>query len=154
MSRTMAIAGRELRKLVYGADSPYAREYTYATLAAIDRDDLLAWHRQYYHPNRIILGLSGDFEGKEALRLVEKAFGDWPAGPAASDAKAGYRQQPDPGIFYVEKNDVTQSVIRIGHLGITRDNPDYYALELMNQVFGGSFASRLFTRVRWAIPPW
>jgi len=142
------IIGREFPELVYGSDSPYVRSATYATIDNISRDDLIAWHRKDYHPNRMILGLVGDFEPKNALKLIRDVFGDWPKGPAVEDPEAAYRKQAKPGIFFVEKNDVTQSFIRMGHLGVTRDNPDYHAIELMNQVLSGSFASRLFTRIR------
>ncbi len=142
------ILGREFTELIYGSESPYARQSTYTTIDNISRDDLVAFHQQYFHPNRMILGLAGDFDSKEALKLVKKVFGAWPAGPELDEKAAEYRQEPNPGIFYVEKNDVTQSYVRMGHLGITRDNPDYYAVDMMNQVLGGSFAARLFTRVR------
>ncbi|MEM7585560.1 MAG: pitrilysin family protein [Acidobacteriota bacterium] len=142
------IAGREFRELIYGSDSPYARQATYATIDNISRDDLVAWHAKYYHPDRVILGLVGDFESKQALELIEKVFGDWPRGPKIEDGEVAYNKEPTPGVFFVEKNDVTQSAIRLGHLGIRRDNPDYYAVDMMNQVLGGSFAARLFSRVR------
>lgn len=143
-----AVAAREFQELIYGSESPYARSATYATVGAVSRDDLVAWHRKYFHPNRVILGLAGDFDVQEARELVAKVFGDWPRGPDVDDPEAGYRKEPAPGVFFIEKNDVTQSTVGIGHLGITRDNPDFYAVELMNQVLGGSFAARLFTRVR------
>ncbi len=142
------IAGREFTELIYGSDSPYARQPTYATIDNISRDDLVAWHKKYYHPNRVILGLVGDFDSKQALALVEKVFGDWAKGPTVNEGEVAYNQNPNPGVFFVEKNDVTQSNIRIGHLGIQRNNPDYYAVDMMNQVLGGSFAARLFSRVR------
>ncbi len=142
------VLGREFTELVYGADSPYARQPTYTTIDNISRDDLVAFHGKTFHPNRMILGLAGDFDSQEAIKQIEDVFGDWPAGPELEEPVATYRKQPNPGIFYAEKKDVTQSYVRIGHLGITRDNPDYYAVEMMNQVLGGSFAARLFTRVR------
>ncbi len=142
------IRGREFNELIYGSDSPYARRPTYATIDSISRDDLVALHAEYFHPDRMILGLTGDFDSGEAIERVREVFGDWPAGPAFEEPAAKYRKEPNPGIFFVEKNDVTQAFVRIGHLGITRDNPDYYAVEMMNQVLGGSFAARLFTRVR------
>lgn len=142
------IIGREFPELVYGSDSPYTRSATYTTIDNITRDDLLAWHGEYFHPNRIILGLVGDFDSKDALKQVREVFGDWSAGPKVDDPQAAFREQPDPGIFFIEKTDLTQSFIRMGHLGITRDNPDYHAVELMNQVLSGSFASRLFSRIR------
>ena len=53
-----------------------------------------------------------------------------------------------PGFYYVQKEDMTQSNVIMGHLGIRRDNPDYFAVELLNEAFGGSFAARLLNNVR------
>ena len=142
------ILGREFRELLYGSDSPYARGVTYGTLAAIGRDDLVEFHQRYYHPDRMILGLVGDFDKNEVIRLVKEVFGAWPRGPKVNEPAVDYSKKPNTGVFFVEKNDVTQSNIRIGHMGLRRDHPDYYSVELMNQVLGGSFAARLFSRVR------
>ena len=142
------ILAREFQELIYGSDSPYARQSTYETIGNIRRDDLVAFHSKYYHPNRMILGLVGDFEKKAALELVQEVFGAWPRGPEVEEPKVSHRTEANAGVFFVEKNDVTQSYIRIGHLGIQRDHPDYFAVQLMNQVLGGSFAARLFSRVR------
>ncbi|HEX9942492.1 MAG TPA: pitrilysin family protein [Thermoanaerobaculia bacterium] len=142
------IVFREFPKLVYGADSPYARTETFATLKDIQREALVAWHREAFQPDRIVLGLVGDFKKDEALALVRGAFGDWPRGPAWKPAEAAFRKQPSPGVFYVEKSDVTQSYIAMGHLGVVRNDPDFYALEVLNQILSGSFASRLPGNVR------
>jgi predicted Zn-dependent peptidase len=146
------IAFREFGQIVYGEDSPYARDETYESVGRVTRNDLVAWGETYLHPNRIILGLVGDFDSDQALALVEKAFGDWPRGPepAASEGDVFYQKQSPDGVFYVEKNDVTQANILMGHLGVRRDNPDYYAIQVMNNVLSGSFASRLFSNVRSA----
>lgn len=139
---------REFNEIVYGSDSPYTWQPTYASVASVSRDDLIAWHGTYFHPDRVVLGLVGDFDGDEALALVKEVFGDWEQGPPWEKADIPYDDDPKPGVFYVEKNDMTQSNIAMGHLGIRRDNPDYYAIQVMNQVLSGSFASRLFSRVR------
>lgn len=143
-----SILNREFRKLVYGPDSPYARTPTYETIGSITRADLIDWHRTYFHPNRIILGITGDFETSDALALIKKVFDDWPAGPRIQDPRAEYRTQTTPKIFYIEKNDMTQAKIAMGHLGVTRRNPDYYALVIVNQVLSGSFGARLFSNIR------
>jgi len=142
------VLDREFRKVVYGADSPYARTETYATLGAIRREDLAAWHKASFYPDRVILGLVGDFQRDEALRLIREAFGDWQRGPKWQPAEAAYRKQPSPGVYYVEKDDVTQSYIQMGHLGLLVNDPDFYALEVLNQALSGSFASRLVDSVR------
>jgi zinc protease len=143
-----SIVFREFDKIVYGEVSPYARRPTYATVAAIGRDDLVAWHRARFHPDRTVLGLVGDFDSAQALEMIRSSFGDWPRGPERQPPAAAPEQGPAPGVYFAEKDDVTQSYVAMGTLGIRRDNPDYYAVELMNEVFGGSFASRLFSNVR------
>lgn len=142
------IVFREFEEVVYGAASPYARTETYATLGAIQRRDLVQFHAAHFHPNHVVLGLVGDFDREEALRLVREAFGDWPRGPEPPPAPAFASRPPTPGVYYAEKNDVTQSSVVLGGLGIVRNSPDYYAVEVMNHVLSGSFASRLFSRVR------
>ena len=141
------IAAREVRKLVYGPASPHARTPEYATIAAVTRQDLVAWHQRVVHPNNIILGISGDFDPKAMRARLDRALGSWPKGPAAEKAKVEFKD-PKPGVYFVAKDDVNQSNIRIAHLGTTRNNPDYYALEVMNEVFGGGFSSRLFSNIR------
>lgn len=141
------IAAREAGKLVYGADSPYARQAEYATVAAVTRDDLVQWHRRHVHPNNVIVSVRGDFDSRDMEARLRKAFASWPRGPAAPRAEVAFHG-PKPGVYLVEKDDVTQSNVRLVHLGTIRDNPDYFALEVMNEVFGGGFSARLFTNVR------
>lgn len=139
---------REFQEVVYGPDSPYAATETLASLRAIQRDDLVQWHRQTFHPDRIVLGVVGDFRSADVLRLLREAFGDWPRGSGAKDPDAPIRTQPTPGVFWVEKADSAQSSILIGHLGVRKDDPDFFAIEVLNQVLSGSFASRLINEVR------
>ncbi|HBL31547.1 MAG TPA: peptidase M16 [Acidobacteria bacterium] len=139
---------REFRKALYGADSPYAAVPTLAGLRALGREDLVAWHGRTFQPQQIVLGLAGDFRRDEALRLLREAFGDWPRGAQAAAPEIPYRTAPNPGVFWVRKDDIAQSNLMIGHLGIRSDDPDYYAVEVLNQVLSGSFASRLINEVR------
>ena len=142
------ITSREFNRLVYGYDSQLARMEEYATVAAITRDDLTAWHAAYYHPNNIYLGVVGDFDTAAMKEKIRRAFTTWERGPELELAKVGYRETREPGVYFIEKTDVTQANIRVGHLGITRDNPDYFAVQVMNEILGGGFASRLFSRIR------
>jgi zinc protease len=143
----MGIAQREARKLAYGADSPYARIPEYATVASVTREDLLNWHRTYVGPNNIILGVVGDFDSTAMEAKLKEAFASWPKGPAANKAQGSF-PQPKPGIYFVQKDDVNQSTIRMVDMGTTKDNPDYYGIEVLNEFFGGSFASRLVSNIR------
>jgi len=141
------IVAREAVKLAYGADNPYARVPEYFTVAAVTRQDLLAWHDKFVHPNNIILGIVGDFDAKQMEAKLRQAFDSWPKGPAAGEAKIDF-PPTQPGVYFANKEDVNQSEIRMVSLGIRRDNPDYYAVEVMNQILGFGFASRLFNDLR------
>jgi len=144
----MGIMFREFAKVVYGPDSPYARTPEFATLQNISRQDLVEFHKKYYAPNRIFLGLVGDFDSKEMAKKVKEVFGDWPKGPEVKDPPAAYRGAVEPGVYYVQKDDMTQSDIMLGHLGIEKSNPDIFAVDVMNEAWGGGFAARLFSNVR------
>lgn len=139
---------REIAQVVYGEDSPYARQPTYATVGAVDRDDVVEWHRRWYRPDRVILGLAGDFDAETALAAIESTFGDWRAEDESEEPEAGWKERPSPGVYRVEKDDMTQSNIAMAHLGIRRDHPDIYAVEVMNEVLSGGASSRLFANVR------
>ena len=141
------IASREAAKLVYGANNPLARDAEYATVAAVTRQDLVEWHGNYVHPNNIILGVVGDFDSAKMEARLREAFASWPRGEAAASPAIN----PDPvkpGYYQVEKTDVNQSQIQMLALGITRKNPDYFALSVFNEAFGGGFSSRLFNDIR------
>jgi zinc protease len=145
------IMSRAFAQVVYGKESPFAREQTYATVAALTRDDLIAWHGKYLHPNRIILGIVGDITVAEAKALVTKTFGDWPKGPAVTEKAPTPRADSPAGVFEAVKDDSTQSFVAIGNQGsLVRTNPDYYPVEVLNEVLSGGFASRLFSSVRTA----
>jgi zinc protease len=146
-----AIAARESAKLAYGADNPYAREAEYSTIAAITRQDLLDWHKTYVHPNHIILGISGDFDPAAMEAKLRAAFQSWPKGPTAKkdEPQAKIQFHPaKPGYYLIPKDDVNQSSIHMVTLGTTRNNPDYYAISVFNEAFGGGFSSRLFNDIR------
>ena len=142
------IVSREFRKLIYGKASPYTWVPTYATVGSITKEDLARWHATYFHPNRIILGIAGDFKKDETITLLKKIFGDWPKGPQEKELQTFVQPKVPAGVFYVEKNDMTQAKIAMGHLGIRRDHPDYYAVVIVNQILSGSFGARLFSNIR------
>ncbi len=141
------IAHREAIKLAYGADNPYARVPEYATVAAVTRQDLIDWHGKYVHPNNIILGISGDFDSAAMESRLRAAFDSWPKGPDLPKNDIQYHPAK-PGYYLIPKADVNQSNIRMVAMGTTRDNPDYYAISVFNEAFGGGFSSRLFNDIR------
>ena len=143
------IAHRETVKLAYGASNPYARVPEYATVAAVTRQDLVNWHEKYAHPNNVVFGIVGDFDSAQMEARLRRAFEDWPKGPAAQAPDIKFTPAK-PGYYLVKKEDVNQSSIHMIGLGTTRDNPDYYAIEVFNEVFGGGFSSRLVQSIRTA----
>jgi zinc protease len=142
-----AIAARESIKLAYGADSPYARQPEYTTLLAVKRDDLLNWHKTYVHPNNMIVGVSGDFDAAAMEAKLKAAFAAWPKGPAAKMEEIKFKAA-NSGYYLVTKDDVNQSNVRMVALGTDRHNPDYFAIEVFNEVMGGGFSSRLVQDIR------
>lgn len=153
------ITAREFRKLLFGANHPYGRESTADTVSRITRDDLVAFHREFFTPNSLMLGISGDFEKPAMLAALRQAFGDWPARPVilptippvASVAPDGTSGAAVGGTRSVNilRRDITQTHLRIGHLSLREGDPDYFALNLLDDILGGnSFTSRLFRDVR------
>jgi len=142
-----AIAHREAIKLAYGPNNPYARIAEYATVAAVTRQDLIDWHAKYVHPNNVILGITGDFDSAAMEARLRAAFESWPKGPTLPRPDIKY-DPAKPGYYLIPKEDVNQSNIRMVGLGTTRANPDYYAISVFNEAFGGGFSSRLFNDIR------
>ena len=140
------IAQREAAKLVYGANSPYTRQPELATIGAVTIADLQAWHDRTIG-GTLIVGISGDFDSAAMEAKLRAAFESLPTAkpaPARHDVFAG----PTPGVYFIDKPDVNQSQIEIVGLGTDRHNPDVPTLAVMNEIFGGGFASRLFQKVR------
>ena len=142
------IAFRELARLVYGKEHPYARETEYATIDAITRDDLVAFHREYFHPDRMILTVYGDFSTKKVQKLLGEIFGDWKKSTKPLPPDPAVEKSQAQGVFLAHKSDVTNSVILLGHESMRQDNPDYPAMDVYHQIVGGGFSSRLFNDIR------
>jgi predicted Zn-dependent peptidase len=144
----LAIAGREFGRLMYGADSPYGWFAEYATIEAITRDDLVGFHGAYFHPDRMIVTVYGDFERVAMLKELQRLLGDWPA--------VGEPLPPDPpvpaegpqGVYYAPKEGVTQSIVFFGLIGTRASDPDYAPLQLIDQILGSGFTSRLVNEIR------
>ena len=144
------IAIREVDKLIYGEDSPYARTTEYYTIDRITRDDLVDFHTTYVHPENILLSVWGDFDADEMEDLLREQFADW---RAPDGAEVPTPPQPtterSSSVNLVSKSDVNQSTILMGHPGeLTQDDPDYPAVTIMNEVLSGGFSGRLFQNVR------
>ncbi|MGB8656686.1 MAG: pitrilysin family protein [Candidatus Zixiibacteriota bacterium] len=142
------IASREFDRLIYGPTSPYARTTEYYTIDNIKREDLIAFHQKYYHPNSVILGVWGDFKTAEMLQKIRRAFASWQPSKVEGLELPKVDYQYRSSVDLVKKDDVNQSNIYLGHIGGLMGDPDYFALTVMNSIFGRSFSSRLFKKVR------
>jgi zinc protease len=146
---TAGIEAREWGRLLYGAEHFSAKETTKASVESITRQDLVDFHQKYFQPGGFILAVSGDFDTRQMLSKLEAAFQGWPASKTAVPDVPKPTQTPVAGIYTINKPDVNQGRVSIGHTGSTRDNPDSYAIEIMNDILGGGgFTSRIMSRVR------
>ncbi len=146
---TGGIARRVIRQLVWGKDSPYARETEYATLDAIGGSDLKDFHDNYYAPDHAILTIWGDLDPAVMKEQITTLFGGWARSgrPLPSEPPAPAAGQSG-GDYYVPKEKVTQSYILLGEAGIKADNPDFPALEILGEILGGGFSSRMLNDIR------
>lgn len=142
------MASREFAKLVYGATSAAARTPDPCTLARIQRSDVVAFHQRYVTPDRMVLGLVGDFEAEAVKALIQARFGDWPAGREAPEPEVNV-VPPQPGgtLVLIDRPDLTQTTVQLGQVGGRLDDPDFPALDLLNTLLNG-LGGQLTNQVR------
>ncbi len=147
-----AIAARASRALVYGPDSPYGRPITgtEASVSVITRDDLVSQFERRYGPQNATLMVVGDVSEEDVLSRAEALLGDWQPGGAKPEPSPHEHNLPKAAtaIYLADKPGAPQSVIRAAHSTIPRGAPDYYALTILNYVFGGQPTARLFMNLR------
>ncbi len=143
-----SVAGREFRKLIYGPESVYARTIEYATLDNITREDIVGFHEEIVKGSNLLVGVIGDFDPAAIRTRLEEAFGIFEEGEPVYMDLPDVDYEFEPGVYFAHKGDMNQSQIRMGHIGGYRDNPDYAALQVMNQILSGGFSGRLFQEVR------
>jgi zinc protease len=136
--------------LVFGAH-PFGRpvEGTEASVPTITREDLVRFHGDHFRPNKAILAVVGDVRLADLRQKLAAKLGSWqPGGPSVTPLPP---PRPVPArVVKTIQREVTQANINLGHLGITRDNPDYYAVQVMNYLLGGGFNSYLVATIREA----
>lgn len=143
------VASKEFKKAVFGSH-PYGRltQGSPETLDAINRDDIRNFHSAFYIPNNSIMSVVGDITPEEVEDLLKQYFHEWHAkeikiSPARVSARAREKK-----IIPVDK-ELAQANVILGHVGVSRDNPDYYSISVMNYILGGGgFESRLMQNVR------
>ncbi len=141
------LAYREFARLVYG-DHPMSRRPTKESVEAITRDDIVAYHNAFFHPNNTIIGISGDVTLDEIKGLLHGSLAAWKPADVQIEPDPPMELTFKPSVNYIYK-DVSQGVIMIGHLGANSHDPNLPAIHIMNYILGGgSFTSRITQRVR------
>ena len=142
------IESRERNFLAYGEAFWFNRHTTAASLESIRREDLLAFHHEWVHPRNFIVSISGDFDRDAMLKRLDGVFAAWPHPGKKAPPVPQERKYGKSGVYIVNK-DVNQGRVSIMLPGIRWDDPDYHAIQVMNDVLGGGgFTSRITNRVR------
>jgi predicted Zn-dependent peptidase len=144
------LAWRNFSALLYGTDHPFGWYSEIEGIESITVEDLKAFHAKYYHPDNMMLAITGDFDTETLIPQLEKVFEGWKSTEIAFPDVPTVDATLEPSVNYIFK-DLPQSVMLIGHFGIKRapDFPDYFALRVMNDILGeGGFTSRLMREVR------
>lgn len=136
--------------LLYGKDHPYGKSLggNKTSIAALKRDDVVKFYETYYRPNNAALIVVGDIDSKTLIPQLEKSFANWKSADVAAVTTPEAKTFDAPGIYIVDKPGAAQSVISIGQIGVSRDNPDYFPLQVMNSILGGQFSARINMNLR------
>jgi zinc protease len=145
------VANRRFTRLFF-PDAPYGHPLNgdLESLEAIHLNDLKEFYRREFVPGEATLVVVGM---ASFARMAEEAEKFWAAWKNGGPASPPFTQAPErlcaPGLYLLDRPDLTQSEIRMGHLGLPRSHPDYFPLRLVNYILGeGGFSSRLMTRIR------
>ena len=143
-----SVAGREFGRLIYGPNSVYGRMEEYQTIDNITKADLQSLHNKTYVGKNLMVGVVGDFNPRSMKKMIRSAFDSFKKGTETALDLPKVNYQYKQTINLIDKPDVNQSVIYMGHIGGFRKNPDYAALQVMNEILSGGFSGRLMQHVR------
>lgn len=148
--RADVTANKVFSKIVYNDQHPYAKpiDGTESSVKNISVSDLREFYKKYFSPENAVLIVVGDTKSKELKALLEKYFSSWKSSKHKLPDIPKVNVDYNPGLFIVDKPNAPQSQIRVGCIGVDRNNPDYYALEVMNMILGGNFNSRINWNLR------
>lgn len=142
------IAQREFSSILFGKNDPYGWDTQYATVGNIQRADVVAFYQRYFFPANVILGIQGDFDSADMKQRLETLFSSWTAKQDTVPPFPSVHFDYKPGAYLAVKSDVNQTNFIMGQRGGERKSPDYPALEVMSDILGSGFNSRLFRRIR------
>jgi zinc protease len=146
--RPLTLAFQQLREMIY-QQHPYAQSLTgnEASVAAISRDDLVAFHQTFFRPDRLTISLAGNLDPVAAEQLVDQIFGDWLLPTTAVPEILPTIQRRAAEQRSLSKS-TKQSIVMLGHLGVAVNGSDYFALRLIDSYLGSGLSSRLFVELR------
>lgn len=144
-----ALSVRQFRALLFGADNPWAQEPEAVTVAALTVEELQALHATLFAPAQMLCAAAGDFDIDTLVDQIERLMVLYPEHHPVPRQSPAIEATPHPGVWISPKT-LPQSVINVGHLGLSRDNPDKYAMLIMNGVLGSPdrFNSWLMSTIR------
>ncbi len=136
-------------ELIYGKDFAEVRRTTSSSIDSISSADIENFYRQFIKDRELIIAFSGDFDRKEVVILVNNNFTGWQCIPSVKRDIPAVKLAAAPGIYLINKEDMTQAVVCVGHLGINRLDPDNVEINVLNFIYGsGSFNSRITREIR------
>jgi len=142
------LANRQFRRALFG-DHPYARtSETGATIQAIDRAKIEAFHRSHYRPNNAFLLVVGDVDPAAVMTVADKALGGWARGDTPRPSFPAAPPLTGRRVYFVQRPNSVQSSISLGNLAVQRGDPRWYELTLANTIYGGAFNSRIVRNIR------
>jgi zinc protease len=146
------LADELFSRFLYTPTSRYARPEggDENSVDAIDRDNVLSFYESRYLPGGTTVIVVGDITTDRAAELTRQAFGDWQGAAPSRVTADDLPGRRDRAVHIITKNDAPQSELRIGHVGIPRNHPDFFPVNVMNAVLGGLFNSRINLNLREA----
>ena len=148
--RAPAIADRAFASAVFGDQHPYGRPLagTEGSLASISRDEVQRFYTTYYRPNNATLLIVGDVRPDDAERRARELFGAWTRGTVPTSPTSAPSGTKGTRVVIVDKPGAAQTSFRLGGVGAPRSTSDYFPLQVMNTILGGSYTSRLNANLR------
>ncbi|MBW2272708.1 MAG: insulinase family protein [Deltaproteobacteria bacterium] len=148
----MKMALRVFPPLLYGEDHAYGVPFTGSgeeeSVAKLTAADLRAFHASWFKPDNATLVVVGDTTLAEIVPKLESLFGSWSPGPVPDKELARVAAQPRSRVYLIDRPGAPQSVVFAGHLAPPKANPEEAALQILNEILGGSFTSRINMNLR------
>lgn len=151
-SEPRGLADEMFERFLYDAGSRYSKPDggSKESVSALKREDVVEFYKSAYRPSNCKLIIVGDVESDAVVKLVEGILGSWAGAGSASQKPVGIGKaaRTERALQIVARNEAPQSELRVGHLGVPRNHPDYFPLVILNSVLGGLFSSRINLNLR------